>query len=134
MIIDEQNSGYDPLEPYYSVDGSSNEIDIICGDSSEVVDLQLYQLVDRALNPWLLFNQVAVRLNSAAKAVVGDPLTNCLTRLTLARSEFSHVAVPMFKLSKKNEDGTSSDESVSLIHYDDKLKKLLDVEVISVSL
>jgi len=40
----------------------------------------------------------------------------------------------MFKLSKKNEDGTSSDESVSLIHYDDKLKKLLDVEVISVSL
>jgi len=68
-FTDEQNSGYDPLEPYYSVDGSSNEIDIICGDSSEVVDLQLYQLVDRALNPWLLFNQVAVRLNSAAKAV-----------------------------------------------------------------
>ena len=132
-ITDELNTGFDPLEPYYSVDGLNNEIDITCGDSLAAVDLQLYQLMDRALNPWLLFNQVAVRSTSVSKAVC-DQLANCSTRLTLSRSEFSHIAVPMFKFSKKEEDETSLDESVSLIHYDDKLRKLLDVEVISVSL
>lgn len=134
LITDEQMTGFDPLEPYYSVGNMNNEIDITSGDSLNAINLQLYQLIDRALNPWLLFNQVAVRLNSALKTIVGDESTNCPTRLTLPRSEFLRIAVPMFKPSTKERDETSLDESVSLIHYDDKLRKLLDVDVISISL
>ena len=128
---DERHTGFDPLEPY-CLYGFNNEIDMTCGYSLAAVDLQLYQLIDRALNPWLQFNDVAVLLNDGAKSVVDDELAHC-TRLTLTGSEFLRVAVPMFNKCTKTKDDCL-DESISLIHYDDRLRKLLDVQLISVSL
>lgn len=104
-------------------------MEITCGDSAPVVDLQLYQLVDRSMNPWLPFNRVVVLLNCRFQTEM-DAMSD-LVRLSLSRQEFLHTAVPLFK--QRTKEGSLGD-NILLVHYNDHLRKLLDVKQISVPL
>ena len=137
------------------VDDFNREIALDSSPSFDAVDLQLYELVDRRLNPWLQLDHVTQLLKKQPKAtsslhrMVDEAVTASSKDqqlITLTCQQFQTVAVPTLArrtaAARRPQPATTSslvtaarpDQGVVLVHYSHRLRQLLDVKQLSISL
>jgi len=118
----------------------------------------LYELVDRRLNPWLQLDAFVdylvkgrgpphLRLLPAAGAACGTSdgqqeaicrhfahqliVDTAASRITLSAQSFASLAVPVLRRTPQPQTAPQSTRPLVLLHYNERVQKLLDVESVT---
>ena len=148
-----------PLNSSSYVDAlHSRAIALDSSRSFDAVDIQLYELVDRRLNPWLQLDTFVdylvkgrgpphLRLLPADGAAYGTSdgqqealcrqfahqliVDTAASRITLSAQSFASLAVPVLRRTPQLQTAPQSTRPLVLLHYNERVQKLLDVESVN---